>query len=105
MLHPCYTRYTLKNRVNHQYLQALLHPYTLKRENSILSHVASIYVDIVDTMRYHLAVGEREIVMIVPLHRLCAVCNAVVTPERAKDFVTCITHTASTERKLYQVIF
>ena len=65
MLHPCYTRYTLKNRVNHQYLQALLHPYTLKRENSILSHIASIYVDIVDTMRYHLAIGKYGVVMIV----------------------------------------
>ena len=65
MLHPCYTRYTLKNRVNRQYLQALLHPYTLKRENSILSHVASIPVDIVNTMRYHLAVRERGVVMIV----------------------------------------
>ena len=65
MLHPCYTRFTLKNRVNRQYLRTLLHPYTLKRENSILSHVASIYVDIVDTMRYHLAVRERGVVMIV----------------------------------------
>ena len=47
-------------------------------------HIACIPVDIVDTMRYHLAVGERGIVVVVHFHRLCAVGSSVVTSERAE---------------------
>ena len=55
-------------------------------------HVASIPVDIVDTMRYHLAVRERGIVMVVHFNRLCAVGCAVVTPERTEDFLLLRVH-------------
>ena len=50
-------------------------------------HVASIPVDIVDAMRYHLTIGERGIVVVIHFHRLCAVGSSVVTPERTEDFL------------------
>ena len=49
-------------------------------------HVAGLPADIVDAMRYHLAVGERGIVVVIHFHRLCAVGSSVVTPERTEDF-------------------
>ena len=51
------------------------------------SHVASVPVDIIDAMRYHLAVGERGIVMVVHLDGFSAISCSVVTSERAEDFL------------------
>ena len=56
-------------------------------------HVASIPVDIVNTMRYHLAVGERGIVMVVHLDGFSAISRSVVTSERTKDFLFLRVHT------------
>ena len=50
-------------------------------------HVASISVDIVDAMRYHLPVGERGIVMVVNLDGVSAISCSVVTSEQTKDFL------------------
>ena len=51
------------------------------------SHVASVPVDIIDAMRYHLAVGERGIVMVVHLDGFSAISCSVVTSEQTEDFL------------------
>lgn len=55
-------------------------------------HVASVSVDIVDAVRYHLAVGECGVVMVVHFYRLRAVGRTVVTSKRAKEFLLLRVH-------------
>ena len=49
-------------------------------------HVASIPVDIVDSMWYHLAFGECGIVVVIHFHGFYAVGCTVITPELAEKF-------------------
>ena len=55
-------------------------------------HVAGIPHDIVYAMRYHLAVGERGVVMVVHLDGFSAVGCPVVTSERTKEFLLLRVH-------------
>lgn len=63
-------------------------------------HVASIPHNIVDAVRYHLAVRERGIVMVVHLDGFSAVGSPVVTSERTEEFLLLRVHTENRDALL-----
>ena len=63
-------------------------------------HVAGIPHDIVYAMRYHLAIGECGIVMVVHLDGFSAVGCPVVTSERAEEFLLLRVHTENRDALL-----
>ena len=56
------------------------------------SHISRVSGHIIDAMRYHLAIGERGIVVVICLHWLRGIGTAAILPEVSEDFLLLCVH-------------